>query len=152
MPESFDAYHKWLAIPPDEQPPNHYRLLGLRVFESDHDVIETAVDQRMMLLRTFQSGRHSALSQKLLNEIAAAKIALLDSQKKAAIDAELKKKLAPENPAAKPLPKATPFATAPAAQGTTALRSVWTRIIRATKAIGEVEREIVEREIAEHEP
>lgn len=23
----FDPYHKWLGIPPKDQPPNHYRLL-----------------------------------------------------------------------------------------------------------------------------
>jgi hypothetical protein len=28
MPEAFDPYHKWLAIPPEEQPPHHYRLWG----------------------------------------------------------------------------------------------------------------------------
>ena len=44
---SFDPYHKWLAIPPEEQPPNHYRLLGVSPFESDPDVIENAADQRM---------------------------------------------------------------------------------------------------------
>jgi hypothetical protein len=25
----FDPYHVWLGIPPHEQPPNHYRLLGI---------------------------------------------------------------------------------------------------------------------------
>ncbi len=30
---NFDPYHKWLGIPPDEQPANHYRLLGLELFE-----------------------------------------------------------------------------------------------------------------------
>ncbi len=24
----FDAYRKWLGIPPEEQPPHHYRLLS----------------------------------------------------------------------------------------------------------------------------
>ena len=26
--EAIDPYHKWLGIPPHEQPANHYRLLG----------------------------------------------------------------------------------------------------------------------------
>ena len=43
MPEKFDPYHKWLGIPPKDQPPNHYRLLGIELFESDADVIATAV-------------------------------------------------------------------------------------------------------------
>ena len=31
--EEFDPYRKWLGIPPQEQPPNHYRLLGIAVFD-----------------------------------------------------------------------------------------------------------------------
>ena len=47
MDESFDPYYKWLGIPPAEQPPNHYRLLGVTLFESDLDVIANAADQRI---------------------------------------------------------------------------------------------------------
>ena len=25
----FDPYHRWLGIPPEEQPADHYRLLGI---------------------------------------------------------------------------------------------------------------------------
>lgn len=35
--ENFDPYHKWLGIPPDEQPANDYRLLGHGLFESVSD-------------------------------------------------------------------------------------------------------------------
>ena len=42
MSTSFDPYHKWLGIPPDQQPAHHYRLLGIGLFESDADVIEAA--------------------------------------------------------------------------------------------------------------
>ena len=89
MTESFDPYHKWLGIAPDEQPADHYRLLGLKQFESDPDVIENAADQRMSHIRTFQSGNHSADSQRILNEITSAKLCLLDPQRKAAYDAEV---------------------------------------------------------------
>ena len=27
MSSAFDAYREWLNIPPEEQPPNYYRLL-----------------------------------------------------------------------------------------------------------------------------
>ncbi len=37
---TFAPYHKWLGIPPADQPANHYRLLGLNLFESDPDVID----------------------------------------------------------------------------------------------------------------
>ena len=89
MASSFDPYHKWLGIPPDEQPPNHYRLLGIRDLEADPDVIQAAADQRMAHLRTYQTGRYADWSQRLLNEVAAAKICLLSPAKKAAYDQQL---------------------------------------------------------------
>ena len=94
MAESFDAYHRWLGIPPKDQPPNHYRLLTLEPFESDPDVIEAAADRQMGHLRTYQTGPHSDLSQKLLNEVAAAKVCLLKPEKKAEYDARLRRDLA----------------------------------------------------------
>ena len=39
---SFDPYLNWLGIPPHEQPPNCYRLLGLVLFESNPEVIRQA--------------------------------------------------------------------------------------------------------------
>ena len=78
MSDSFDPYYTWLGIPPDEQPPDHYRLLGLRRFEDNTDVISNAADARMGFLRTFQTGARAAHSQRLLNELAAAKICLLN--------------------------------------------------------------------------
>ena len=58
MSVSSNPYHKWLGIPPAEQPPHHYRLLGLALFEHDGDVIGIAADQRMALLRSFHSRPH----------------------------------------------------------------------------------------------
>ncbi|MDD3896452.1 MAG: hypothetical protein PHU04_01215 [Candidatus Peribacteraceae bacterium] len=94
-PESgaFDPYHKWLGIPPQEQPPNHYRLLGIPQFESDVDVISHAADQRMAHVRTLQVGRHSGLSQRILNEISSARVCLLDAGKRAVYDTQLRKKI-----------------------------------------------------------
>ena len=94
MAETFDAYHEWLGIPPAQQPPNDYRLLGIELFEDKPRVIESAADQRMAHLRSFQTGKHSALSQKLLNEVAAAKLCLLNPQKKAPYDARLREAMA----------------------------------------------------------
>lgn len=85
----FDPYHKWLGIPSDEQPPTHYRLLGLQAFESDPEVILAAVMRQSAHLKTYQLGQHSALTQKLLNEVSTAKVCLLDPQRKAAYDAHL---------------------------------------------------------------
>jgi hypothetical protein len=43
MPQAFDPYHRWLGIPPKRQPANHYRLLGLELFETDPEVIRDAM-------------------------------------------------------------------------------------------------------------
>jgi len=90
----FDPYHKWLGIPLRDQPPNHYRLLGIELFESDAEVISHAADQRMAHLRVFQSGKHGKISQRLLNEVATVKLCLLNAAKKAAYDEQLREKLA----------------------------------------------------------
>ena len=86
MPDTFNGYHVWLGIPPTELPTNHYRLLGIALFESDPDVIDHAADRQMAHVRTFQSGRHAALSQQILNELATARVCLLNTAKKAAYD------------------------------------------------------------------
>ena len=85
----FDAYHKWLGIPPHEQPPNYYRLLGIAVFEDDPEVIAAAADRQMVHVKSFAAGRHSHESQRLLNELSAARIVLLNAQQKARYDAGL---------------------------------------------------------------
>jgi hypothetical protein len=103
----FDPYHKWLGIPPDEQPANHYRLLGLRIFETDLDVIESAADRQMAHVQTHKTGPHSAMSQKLLNELAAARLCLLDAARKSAYDQTLR----PAAPAAS-TPQVIPAALA----------------------------------------
>lgn len=89
MGRVFDPYHKWLGIPPEEQPPSHYRLLGLKDLEADPDVVQSAADQRMAHLRTFQTGQYADWSQRLLNEVASARICLLNAAKKAAYDQQL---------------------------------------------------------------
>ena len=94
MAADFNPYHVWLSIPPEEQPPNLYRLLGLRLFETNGDVIDNAADRQTAHLRTFQSGKHGELTQQLLNELAAARVCLLDAKKRAAYDEQLRAKLA----------------------------------------------------------
>ena len=114
MSDQFNAYHKWLGIPLKNQPPNHYRLLGIELFEADPDVIDSAADQRMAHVRSFQAGPHSALSQRILNEISAARVCLLDPKKKADYDRKLTAQLSPPtSPAApaKPRPAAPPPAS-----------------------------------------
>ncbi len=110
MSGSFDPYHKWLGISPRDQPPHHYRLLAIDLFESDPDVISSAADQRMGHVRAFQTGKHSALSQQILNEIAAARVCLLNPEKKAEYDRRLREQLGINRPPSEPTgePIATP--------------------------------------------
>lgn len=89
MTVDFDPYFKWLGIPPEEQPPNYYRLLGIPLFTSDVEVIDNAADQRMAHLRSHQLGQRGQLVQKLLNEIAFVKACLQDPIQKAFYDEAL---------------------------------------------------------------
>jgi hypothetical protein len=98
--ERFDAYHRWLGIPRRQQPANHYRLLGLETFESDREVIREAADQRISHVRKYQLGEHQRLSQRILNELAAARACLLDSLQKANYDRELQRAMEPPWPVA----------------------------------------------------
>jgi hypothetical protein len=116
MSNPFDPYYKWLGIPPAEQPAHHYSLLGIRLFEPDSDVIEMAADQRMAHLRSFHAGPHSDLSQKLLNEVAAARICLLKPDRRAKYDELLRQRLEqgrPQPAAAAPVPASRPATAAP---------------------------------------
>ena len=44
--DSLDPYDAWLEIPPEDQPPTLYRLLGIEEFESDESVIDAASKKR----------------------------------------------------------------------------------------------------------
>ena len=90
MAEEFDPYYIWLGIPPKDQPPNHYRLLGLEVFEHNIEVIDAAANRQTSYLQDMASGPHRKQSQVLLNEIAAARRCLLDANRRAKYDAKLK--------------------------------------------------------------
>lgn len=94
----FDPYRKWLAIPPKDQPPHFYRLLGVEVFESDAEVIECAADKQMNCVRQYQSGEHAAAAARILNELAAARLCLLKPATKAAYDENLKASLEAQSP------------------------------------------------------
>ena len=89
----FDPYLKWLGIRTKRLPVNHYRLLGLDLFEDDPDVISMAADRQMAHVRTYQNGPQGDLSQQILNELARARRCLLMEDKKSNYDAALKTEL-----------------------------------------------------------
>ena len=98
MMNEFDPYYKWLGIPPREQPPNHYRLLGIPTFATDREVIRNAADQRMAYLKSFGTGQHGKLSETLLNEVSAAKVCLLKDVTKHAYDDQLRSQMSTSSP------------------------------------------------------
>src|SRR5208282_1994 len=114
--QTFDPYHKWLGISPKDQPPHYYRLLAIDLFESDAEVISAAADKQMAFIRSFQTGKNSQFSQKILNEIAAARVCLLNAAKKAEYDLTLRARIAAAG-AASGIKRASPIplvAAAPA--------------------------------------
>lgn len=84
--DDFDPYQQWLGIAPHERPIDHYRLLGLARFEMNVAAIGAAADERMTLVRSFQTGPRGAFTQRLLNELATARVCLLNPQTKATYD------------------------------------------------------------------
>ena len=106
----FDPYRKWLGISPKDQPPNHYRLLGIELFESDAEVIDAQANKQMAYLHTCATGQRAALAEQLLNQMAEARLCLLDSNKKSTYDQKLRAK-SPKP--AKPPQKSSPQRTTP---------------------------------------
>lgn len=116
----FDPYHIWLGIPPKDQPPHHYRLLGIELFEAHADVIDAAATRQSAYLQSVATGEHRAESQRLLTEIAAARLCLLDPNRKAAYDAGLRPSAVAAEPEEAP---AFPTFTEPVAASKTAVAS-----------------------------
>jgi len=103
-----DPYYLWLGIPPEEQPPNHYRLLGLRLFEENQAVIEAAARRQSVFLKTFLVGQHGKLAVRLLAEVEEASTCLSGGHARAAYDVGLRASLkASAAPAAEDQPKAS---------------------------------------------
>ena len=96
----FDPLHKWLGIPPDQQPPNLYRLLGISPFESDQDVINAAADKQLAFLHDLTNGTQAEAAEELSNQVSAARVTLLIEKKKAVYDAQLKDVFAKQQAAA----------------------------------------------------
>lgn len=89
MASQRDPYHEWLGIPPKDQPPNHYRLLGIEPLEADPSVIVHAVNRQLGHLRTFVDGPRGDEAKQLIGKISEARSCLLDAGKKAKYDAAL---------------------------------------------------------------
>ena len=94
MGSTFDPYHAWLGIPTAEQPPHHYRLLGLTLFEQNSDAISHASDRQQSFLRAQKAGEHGVLAKQLIRALQLAERCLLDPEQKAIYDNNLRIALA----------------------------------------------------------
>lgn len=90
MGQSFDPYAQWLGIPADEQPPDHYRLLGLPRFAGSRETIAKAVEARVALLQEYRTGPQAEAAARMAAEIVAAGTCLLDPERKTEYDRRLR--------------------------------------------------------------
>ncbi len=94
----FDPYYTWLGIPPKDQPPHHYRLLAVELFEENREVIEGAANRQMAYLQELSAGDdHVDQAQRLLGEVAKARVCLLAAESKARYDSKLKEEIEAED-------------------------------------------------------
>lgn len=86
MSDAFDPYDEWFRIPPHEQPPDLYRLLGLSRFEHRLKTIEDGYHDRMERLHQKQTGPRAAHAERLKQEVTKALGVLRDDATRAAYD------------------------------------------------------------------
>ncbi len=87
---NFDPYLAWLDIPSDQRPATHYRLLGIREFESDPQTVNSAADRVLGHLVQYRQGQDVAQCDRLVQEVQAARACLLDPSRKDAYDSSLR--------------------------------------------------------------
>lgn len=93
MPVEFDPYRELLGIVTTNRPPDHYTLLGLELFESDRQKIDDAATERMGQLQDMANSDLVDHSQRLLNELSAARRCLLNAVQKVAYDETIRAKV-----------------------------------------------------------
>ena len=89
---ALDVYREWLKIQTADRPPDHYTLLGLNRFEDDRAAIQKTYRQRGTHVRKYATGKFSAESQDLLDELARAMLTLTDPARKSEYDRKLGRK------------------------------------------------------------
>lgn len=92
MDQEFDPYLELLGIPKTEQPPNCYRLLGIPEYTSNKQVIANGAARQMQFLRRVGGDQYMDDVQNILNEISKVRILLLDDDKRAEYNRNLKAK------------------------------------------------------------
>ena len=98
---SMDPYFEWMGISAEEQPPDHYRLLALPVFEENPKAIQAAARRSLQRIEAHRPD-HAPLCDRLKKEIQAAQKCLLDPDRKADYDRTLQARMMSRLRAAKP--------------------------------------------------
>lgn len=102
MSQGFNAYREWLGIASQSDIPSYYELLGLRPLEPDTTQIEAAYQRQSARLTAQLAGGQADVAQRLLGEIAEARLTLLTPTAKRAYDTALAATIASTAPAANP--------------------------------------------------
>jgi len=88
--ELANPYFELLGIPESELPANRYRLLGIPLFTANENVIRNGADRQMQFLRRVGGNKYLDDVQAILNEVAEAKIFLLNDEKRTPYDEQLR--------------------------------------------------------------
>jgi len=99
--QSGDVYAQLLGLPPGARPPDHYSLLGIPLFTSNRRTVEEAAHRRMEHLDRIALHPDSATRkavQRLMTEVAQARVCLVSPLTKAQYDAELSARLGLDHP------------------------------------------------------
>ncbi|HEV3024728.1 MAG TPA: hypothetical protein VGX76_19765 [Pirellulales bacterium] len=87
--DDFNAYRAWLGVTSDANPPNHYELLGLPLLRAEPAKVADAFRRQVARVTPHLSGEHGAIADRILAELAAAKVELLTPTTKRMYDAKL---------------------------------------------------------------
>lgn len=94
MAEAFDPYLKWLGIrKKTNRRVNHYRLLGVELFESDVDVLANAAERQIRHVESFATSEHREDCERIISEIRKARDCLLDPNSRQQYDRKLERKI-----------------------------------------------------------
>ncbi|HET6881866.1 MAG TPA: hypothetical protein VFI31_17000 [Pirellulales bacterium] len=89
MSQAFNPYREWLGIAAHSDSPSYYELLGLRPLENDATKVEPAYQRQAAKLAGHLSGGQADVAQRLMGELAEARITLMTPTAKRAYDSAL---------------------------------------------------------------
>ena len=90
--DSFDPYYRWLGIPKKHRPPTHYQLLGVSPDESDHTIIEDAVERQQSHVGHYRGTEFDTAAARVLYELEEAETCLLNPEMRKEYDRQLREK------------------------------------------------------------